>query len=275
MKLATLRTEQGLRPAMRQADAWHLIDAADVISVLGISPDRIKLAAAAPIEASKAEFAPPIPKPGKILCAGMNYRSHAEELGLPVPPYPNLFAKFQESLIGPYDPMSIPLESTSCDYEVELVIVIGREVRRANEQAAKEAIGGFCVGNDGSVRDWQLRTREAMQGKAWEGMSSFGPCVTTRDEIGDGSGLGIRCHVNGELRQESNTADMVFSCPWLVSYISTFTTLKPGDIIFTGTPSGVGFTRKPPLYLRRGDVVRCEIDRLGAIENRFGLADAR
>jgi acylpyruvate hydrolase len=205
---------------------------------------------------------------GKVVCVGMNFHSHAAELGLPTPKFPNLWAKFTESMIGPGDDIQLPAESELCDYEVELTIVIGRAARRVTEEEAARAIAGFCVGNDSSVRDWQLRTREAMQGKAWEGMTPTGPWITSADEVDGARSLAMRTWVNGELRQDSSTADMIFTPAWLVAYISTFVTLKPGDVILTGTPSGVGFTRKPPLYLKHGDLVRCEIEGLGAIENR-------
>ncbi len=267
MKLATLKTTSGLRPAVLDGDQWRLVDAPDVISILTTRQADLKMADAAPVPAARAELAAPIPEPGKIFCVGMNFHSHAVELGMPIPKYPNLWAKFSSSMIGPHDDIQLPFESETGDYEVELVIIIGRSVRRATEEQAAKAIAGFCVGNDSSVREWQARTREIMQGKAWEGMTPTGPCITTIDESGDARDLQMRTFVNGELRQDCSTSDMIFSPAWLVAYISTFITLSPGDIILTGTPSGVGFTKKPPMYLKAGDIVRCEIEGLGQIDN--------
>ncbi|MEO8753651.1 MAG: fumarylacetoacetate hydrolase family protein [Casimicrobiaceae bacterium] len=268
MKIATLHTPGGPRPAVLDGTVWRLLDAPDVRSMLGKPRSELRWADAPPIDMSDARHAAPVPNPGKVICVGLNYRSHAAEMGLPIPKYPNLWAKFAESMIGPDDGIHLPPESPCCDYEVELTIVIGRDARRVDERDAAAAIAGYCVGNDTSVRDWQVRTREALQGKAWEGMTPTGPCITSLDDLGDASNLYLRTYLNGELRQDGSTSDMVFSPAWLVSYISTFVTLKPGDLILTGTPSGVGFTRKPPLYLKPGDLVRCEIQGLGAIENR-------
>ncbi len=273
MKFATLYTAEGLQPALQDGDVWKLLDAPDVKSVLGQPVSSLKFRQASAIAASAAKFAAPISNPGKVFCVGMNYHSHAAELGMPIPKYPNLWAKFTESMIGPSDDIHLPPpeESTSGDYEVELVIVIGRTCRRISEAEALGAVAGFCVGNDSSVRDWQVRTREIMQGKAWEHMTPTGPWLTTLDELAEPSALKMSVHVNGEIRQDSSTSDMIFSPAWLVAYISTFITLQPGDLILTGTPSGVGFTRKPPVFLRAGDVVRCEIEGLGIIENRCSL----
>ncbi|MES2414948.1 MAG: fumarylacetoacetate hydrolase family protein [Pseudomonadota bacterium] len=270
MKLATLNTANGLRPALLQDGAWRLIDAPDLRSQLGKPADSLRFLDGTPVAMADARFAAPIPNPGKIFCVGMNYHSHAAELGMPIPKYPNLWAKFTESMIGPFDDIHLPLaeESTQGDYEVELTIVMGRKARRVKEEEASDFVAGYCTGNDSSVRDWQSRTREIMQGKAWEHMTPTGPWVTTPEEFPDVNNLSMRTHVNGELRQDSNTSDMIFTPAWLVAYISTFITLQPGDIILTGTPSGVGFGRKPPVYLKSGDLVRCEIEGLGAIENR-------
>ncbi|MES2536510.1 MAG: fumarylacetoacetate hydrolase family protein [Pseudomonadota bacterium] len=268
MKLATLRTPAGLRPAVMDGNVWRLIDAPDLRSVLGKSRDDLILTEAAAVPLAEARYAAPVPNPGKIICVGMNFHSHAAELGMPIPKHPNLWSKFTESMIGPDDAIQLPPESDCCDYEVELTIVIGRATRRISEADAESAIAGFCVGNDSSVRDWQQRTREVTQGKAWEGMTPTGPYVTSADEVNGARGLRMLTQVNGLTCQDSSTSDMIFSPAWLVAYISTFVTLQPGDLILTGTPSGVGFTKKPPVYLKHGDLVRCEIEGLGAIENR-------
>ncbi|MDZ7825890.1 MAG: fumarylacetoacetate hydrolase family protein [Gammaproteobacteria bacterium] len=198
---------------------------------------------------------------------GMNYADHASEFGAEVPAHPTIFTKQVSCIGGPRDPIHLPRVSDALDYEGELVLVIGRRCRHVPVTAAHRVIGGYCVGNDVSVRDWQLRTGQFTIGKSFDTHGPIGPWITTADEIGDPQALSIRTLVNDELRQSASTADMIFDCATLVSHLSTAFTLEPGDLIFTGTPSGIGAARTPPAYLRAGDRVRIEIEGLGGIDN--------
>jgi 2-keto-4-pentenoate hydratase/2-oxohepta-3-ene-1,7-dioic acid hydratase in catechol pathway len=209
----------------------------------------------------------PILRPGKILAIGLNYLDHVEETGAQRPVYPTFFAKMPTAANGPFDPIEAPSVSQDLDYEGELVVVIGRRCRHVPHARAREVIFGYCCGNDVSVRDWQKRTSQWIIGKSFDTHAPFGPWITTADEI-DPHALGIRTFVNGEIRQNSNTGQMLFDCEAQIEHLTKAMTLEPGDLIYTGTPAGVGMARKPPLYLKPDDVVRVEIDGLGAIENR-------
>ena len=209
----------------------------------------------------------PILRPGKILAIGLNYLDHIEETGAQRPAYPTFFAKMPTAANGPFDPVEFPSVSQDLDYEAELVVVIGRRCRHVPRDRAHEAIFGYCCGNDVSVRDWQKRTSQWTIGKSFDTHAPFGPWITTATDV-DAHAVGIRALVNGELRQSSNTAQMLFDCEAQIEHLTKAMTLEPGDLIYTGTPAGVGMARKPPLYLKPGDVVRVEIDGLGAIENR-------
>ncbi len=211
---------------------------------------------------------PVVPLPGKIVCVGLNYGPHILEMGHPEPTHPTLFVKWADALIGPHDDLVIPPEVELLDWEVELVVVVGRTVRRADEAAAGAAIAGFTVGNDVSARDWQRRTSEFLQGKTWEGTTPIGPALVTVDELGPRPDLAVTCAVSGTTMQQARTSELIFDPPTLVSYISTFTTLRPGDLVFTGTPGGVGAARTPPIGLVDGDQLTTSIEILGTMENR-------
>jgi acylpyruvate hydrolase len=216
-----------------------------------------------------ATLRPVVPRPGKIICVGLNYHAHIEETHREVPEYPVLFTKFASSLTGPFDPIPCPPESEAIDYEGELAVVIGRRGRRVTADHALEHVAGYTVANDVTMRDYQYRTHQWLQGKAWDASTPLGPALVTADEVPDPGALSLRTHVNGELVQDSSTELLIFSIPTLVSTISEFTTLTPGDVILTGTPAGVGFRREPPLLMGDGDVATVEIDGIGRIENRF------
>jgi 2-keto-4-pentenoate hydratase/2-oxohepta-3-ene-1,7-dioic acid hydratase in catechol pathway len=210
----------------------------------------------------------PIERPGKILGIGLNYKDHIAESGLPTPANQLWFSKAATAISGPFDPIELPLVSNQLDYEAELVVIIGKTCRYADRQQASEALFGYCAGNDVSVRDWQFRTSEFMLGKSFDTSAPIGPWIVTKDAL-DGSNLDITCRVNGELRQRSNTHNLIFGCIDQIEYLSQVMTLEPGDVIFTGTPSGVGAVMKPPSWLKPGDVVRVEVEGIGAIENRI------
>ena len=211
-------------------------------------------------------FLPPIPRPGKILAIGLNYRDHIAEMGHALPDKPVFFCKAPTSANGPYDSIPLPVASNAVDFEAELVAVIGTGGRYIPRAEAKAAVFGFCCGNDVSARDWQNATSQWLLGKSFDGHAPFGPWITTSDEVGDPHVLGIRSFVNGEKRQDSNTRNLVFDVWDQIAYVSQVMTLEPGDLIFTGTPGGVGQGFEPPKYLRDGDIVRIEIDKLGVLE---------
>ncbi len=213
--------------------------------------------------ASALRLLPPVPRPPKILCLGLNYRDHAEESGQKVPTKPPLFAKFAETLIGPGDPLVIPTVSDQVDYEAELAVVIGRHGRYVPAAQALRYVAGYTVLNDVSIRDYQYHTTQWMSGKMFSRSTPVGPDLVTADEVGDPHELDIGTVVNGRMLQQSNTKNLIFKIPEVIAYISEICELEPGDIIATGTPSGVGFLRKPPIFLRAGDTMVTRIARVG------------
>jgi 2-keto-4-pentenoate hydratase/2-oxohepta-3-ene-1,7-dioic acid hydratase in catechol pathway len=223
-------------------------------------------AAADVIPLDQVRLLAPIARPGKIMAIGLNYADHIAETGLEKPERQVWFCKQPSSVNGPFDPIQIPKVANTVDYEVELVAVIGPRRRHIARAEASAAVFGYCVGNDVSERTWQRHTPQWVLGKSFDTHAPFGPWITTADEFGDPHGHAIRCLVNGELRQSSNTDQLVFDVWDQIEHLSKAMTLEPGDIIFTGTPGGVGVAMKPPRFLQPGDRVRCEIDGLGAIE---------
>jgi 2-keto-4-pentenoate hydratase/2-oxohepta-3-ene-1,7-dioic acid hydratase in catechol pathway len=211
----------------------------------------------------------PVPKPQKVLAIGLNYADHIEESGQQRPERQIWFSKLPNAVNGPYDPIQIPKASKAVDYEAEFVVIVAKRCRHVTPAQMPGAIFGYAAGNDVSVRDWQFQTSQWLLGKSFDTHAPFGPFVVTADEVGDPHALGIRCFVNGEKRQDSNTGNLVFNVYDQIALLSQVMTLEPGDVIFTGTPGGVGFATKPPTYLKAGDTVRVEIDRIGAIEARM------
>ncbi|HZZ13367.1 MAG TPA: fumarylacetoacetate hydrolase family protein [Paraburkholderia sp.] len=209
----------------------------------------------------------PVPRPSKILGIGLNYADHLAESGMDRPADQLWFAKMPTSATGPFAPIDLPRVSEQLDYEAELAFVIGKRCRHVSREQAHEVIFGYCAANDVSVRDWQVRTSQFMLGKSFDTHAPFGPWIVTSGEIGDPHALGIRCFVNGEKRQDSNTRELIFNCFEQVEHLSKVMTLEPGDVILSGTPGGVGVGSKPPRWLRAGDRVKVEIDGIGAIEN--------
>ncbi|NXX84167.1 FAHD2 protein, partial [Urocolius indicus] len=211
----------------------------------------------------------PVGDPQKVMAVGLNYRDHCEEQGARVPSEPIIFSKFPSAITGPFDPIVHPQESKQVDWEVELAAVIGKEGRHIEEAAALQHVVGFTVANDVSARDWQLRNgRQWLLGKSFDSFCPLGPALVTKDAVADVHNLSIRCWVNGELMQDSNTSQLIFPLPQLIAWVSRFVTLVPGDILLTGTPAGVGFFRKRPVFLKPGDEVQCEIQELGSICNK-------
>ncbi len=218
----------------------------------------------APLSSVKLEA--PIPRPGKILAIGLNYADHIEESGQKTPEQQVWFCKQVTSINAPFAPVQMPKVSMLLDYEAELVAVIGKRCKHVPKEKAHEVIFGYAAGNDVTVRDWQFKTPQWMLGKSFDTHAPFGPWIVTSDEIGDPHALGIRAFVNGEKRQESNTKHLVFNVFDQIALLSQAMTLEPGDIIFTGTPGGVGAAMKPPRFMKIDDVTRIEIDKIGAIE---------
>jgi 2-keto-4-pentenoate hydratase/2-oxohepta-3-ene-1,7-dioic acid hydratase in catechol pathway len=208
-----------------------------------------------------------VPAPGKIICIGLNYRRHAEESKLPVPTTPILFSKYQDTIAAHNEAIPFPKAAVEIDYEAELVAVIGKEARNVSEAEALDYVLGYCNGNDVSARDLQMKTSQWLLGKTLEKFMPIGPYLVTADEVGDPQALGIRLWLNGELRQNSNTSDMVFSVAEVISYISQYIPLQPGDIISTGTPEGVILGMAEKKWMQPGDQMTVEIDRLGALTN--------
>ncbi|WP_042165680.1 fumarylacetoacetate hydrolase family protein [Paenibacillus gorillae] len=214
---------------------------------------------------------PCVPNPGKIICIGLNYRRHAEETNMPIPAYPILFNKFANALAAHGEEVPLPRSSDKIDYEAELAIVIGKTAKYVSKEEALDYVFGYCTANDLSARDLQTRTSQWLAGKSCDKFAPLGPYLVTKDEVENPNDLAISCKVNGELRQNSNTSDMIFNCEEIVSYISQCMTLEPGDVILTGTPEGVvlGYPPEDQVYLQHGDVVTIEIERLGALTNRM------
>jgi acylpyruvate hydrolase len=209
----------------------------------------------------------PNPSPSKIICIGKNYLDHAMEMGGEVPDYPMLFAKFNNAMIGPEDKIEKPNITEKLDYEVELAVVIGKEASNVTKEEALNYVLGYTLANDTSARDLQKRTSQFLQGKTLDNSTPIGPWIVTADEVGDPSNLAIRSYVNGKERQSSNTSKLIFDIPYLISFISKLVTLKPGDVILSGTPDGVGAAMEPPQFLKEGDTVSLEIEKIGKMEN--------
>lgn len=272
MRLATIRIPSGTRAVRFEGDELIDVGLPDVGAVLSDANWRHRAQGAdgPAFRTAEADFAPLVPRPGKVVCVGLNYRSHILEMGRQIPEYPTLFAKFAETLIGAHDDVQLPPESLKVDWEAELALVIGTQVRRATDEQAADAIAGFTVLNDVSMRDWQNRTPMWDQGKTWESSTPVGPFLVTSDEVAGGvrPAVDISCDVNGETMQSANTADLVFDPVFLVRYISTIVTLNPGDVIATGTPGGVGQARDPQRFLTDGGVMVTTIDGVGQLRNR-------
>jgi 2-keto-4-pentenoate hydratase/2-oxohepta-3-ene-1,7-dioic acid hydratase in catechol pathway len=216
----------------------------------------------------------PIPRPPKIICIGLNYRDHAAESKMEIPAVPTIFAKFPTAVIGPGEPIVLPKNSSKPDYEGEFAFVIGRRGRHVPAQQWREYVFGYTILNDVSARDFQMITSQWMIGKTFDTFAPFGPAIVTADEIPDPHTLDITTVINGETMQHSNTCNLIFGVPRLIEYLSSVFTLEPGDIVSTGTPAGVGFSRNPPRWLRPGDEIVIRVEGLGELRNRVVAEDA-
>lgn len=274
MRLATIRTGDGTHAARVEGDALVELDFPDVGALLRSGPDPFPRAhdpahlTGVEHALADADLAPPVLDPGKIVCVGVNYADHIAEMGREPPDHPTLFAKYTDALIGAHDPIVLPRVSGAVDWEVELAVVVGRAVRHASPDEAAGAIVGFTVANDVSMRDWQNRTTQWLQGKTFEHATPVGPWLVTPDEVGGAApDLELTCSVDGVVRQRSRTSELVFGPATILAYLSDVVTLRPGDLVLTGTPGGVGAAHDPPLFLRAGQVVHSTIDGIGELVN--------
>lgn len=269
MKLARYHTENGIRPALVAPDGTLRDIGAHVADLDAVALGRLDMLAALdladlPAVPDGARLAAPVAGVGKYMCIGLNYSDHAAEAGMAEPAEPILFMKATSAITGPNEPLELPRGSTRTDWEVELGVVIGRAAKHVSEAEALGHVAGFCVANDISERDFQIeRGGQWTKGKSCDGFGPLGPWLVTPDEVGDPQTLSLQLRVNGEIMQKGTTASMIFGVAKIVSYLSDFMTLHPGDVIATGTPPGVGMGRKPQVYLRPGDVMEAEIEGLG------------
>ncbi|MGB5441920.1 MAG: fumarylacetoacetate hydrolase family protein [Gammaproteobacteria bacterium] len=252
----------GARLGSRYPDIKALL-AADALSELSSLVES--LAADYPVE--QPDFLPVIVNPGKIFCIGLNYESHRKETGRDRSGHPVVFTRFADTQVGHRQPLGVPRVSGQLDYEGELAVVIGRGGRAIDKASAMQHVAGYSCYNDASVRDWQSHTSQFTPGKNFPQTGSLGPYLVTADEIDDVHNLSIRTRLNGEVMQDSNTCRLIFDIPAIIEYISAFTSLSAGDVIATGTPGGVGFTREPQVYLKPGDEVVVDIEKVGSLVN--------
>ncbi len=283
MRIATIQTPQGPRAAVQVGQQFFDLNAGDpklpstVRELLAMDPAERTAAVEAVVgmkspvkyEASAVKLLAPVPDPRKVVCVGLNYKDHAEESKMAIPKEPVLFSKFPTAVIGQGDPIVLPKVSTKVDYEAELVIVIGKKGRHLSLADAEKCIAGYTVGHDVSARDWQLEKdgKQWMAGKTFDTFAPCGPVLVTSDELKDPNNLRISLRVNGKTLQDSSTHQMIFKAPEIVAYISQIFTVEPGDLIFTGTPPGIGHARTPAIYLQPGDVCEVEIEGIGVLSN--------
>lgn len=269
MRLATIRTTSGTQAVrvegeeligLRHADVGELLATGDIERAAHDETGES-------ITIETANFATLVPRPQKIICVGLNYRSHILERGQEIPQFPTLFAKYANALIGANDEIILPNNADRPDWEVELGVVIGRPARHVDTTEARSVIAGLCTVNDVTMRDWQRRTLQWLQGKTFEHTTPVGPYLVTPDEVNYGLDLEVRCEIDGEVMQLDRTSELVFGTLEIVSYISQLTTLMPGDIIATGTTGGVGDSRTPQVYLKPGTQMRTVVEGLGACVN--------
>ena len=280
MKLVTfIRPGGSPEPGTLQGDQVTPLSGAGCADVLSIiAGGAAALARAATVTAprialSSVKLTAPIPRPPKIICVGLNYRDHAIESNMQIPTVPTIFCKFSTSVIGPGDTIVLPKASTQPDYEAEFAVVIGKGGRHIPADKWQDHVFGYLNLNDVSARDFQLATTQWVIGKTFDTFCPTGPYIATADEIADPHDLDISLTLNGEVLQSSNTKNLIFRIPELIRHLSSVFTLEPGDIISTGTPAGVGFARKPPVYLKKGDTVVVKVQGLGELSNPVTVED--
>ena len=271
MRLVSFLNEGRWRPALRRGDTIVEIADSDLVSaqaVIAAVAGGRRLTEGRSHLLADITLGLPVPEPGKIVCIGLNYVDHAKEGGNPIPDYPAVFLRTRTSLVAHGQPLVRPLCSDKFDYEAELAIVIGKPARNVSEADALSHVFGYACFNDGSIRDYQRKSTQWTMGKNFDGTGPFGPDIVTADELPAGAaGLRIASRLNGQTMQDGNTGNMIFPVARTVALISEVMTLEPGDVIITGTPAGVGYPRKPPVFLRPGDVCEVEIEEIGILRN--------
>jgi 2-keto-4-pentenoate hydratase/2-oxohepta-3-ene-1,7-dioic acid hydratase in catechol pathway len=285
MRLASYLTGDGPCIAAQREGAALDLNAADpslprsmravlALGSEGLERARAAIAKAQPLAASGVRLLAPVPDPQKVICIGLNYADHAAESGATPPPEPVVFNKFPSAVCASGEPIVLPTVAKEVDYEAELVVVIGKGGRDIPRERALSHVAGYACGHDVSARDWQLRKPggQWLLGKTFDRFAPFGPYLVTADEVGDPGSLDIALRLNGETMQKSNTRQLIFPVDQLIAYVSQVCTLSPGDVLFTGTPGGVGMGRKPPVFLKPGDVVEVEIEKLGVLRNEVVAA---
>ena len=281
MKLATFSTADNPNPRLGVVRDDGMLDLSSVTGAPDsmqawlaggkAADDLVRSAAAAaavPVDLASINWHPPVPHPGKILAIGLNYADHIAETGMAKPQHQVWFNKQRNCVNGPYADINLPSVSDKLDYEAELCVIIGKRCKHVPRERAQEVIAGYCCGNDVSVRDWQLRVQTMQIGKSFDTHGPTGPYLVTPDEVGDPHNLNIRAFVNGEKRQDSNTKHLIYDCFDAIAHLTQAFTLDAGDILFMGTPAGVGAAMKPPQFLQEGDVARIEIEKLGYLEGK-------
>lgn len=267
MRYTTVRVNGLTRAARVRDDVLELFGLPDVDALLTVLASGEDCDVTGELPLAGADLAPVVTRPGKIICVGANYLQHILEMGVEPPMYPTLFAKYPESLIGAGDDIVMPRGSAAVDWEAEITAVMGAPARAVSPREALGAVAGYTVSNDVTARDFQFRSMQWLQGKTFEKTNPLGPFLVTGDEIDHGRDLAITCDINGRTVQDSRTSDMVFSTAEVISYISHIVPLQVGDVIMTGTPSGVGQGRKPPQYLVPGDVLTTSVEGIGTLRN--------
>ncbi|MCM3509196.1 fumarylacetoacetate hydrolase family protein [Rothia sp. P100] len=269
MKFAQILLRGKPVAVIEQGSRWYQLDKplADYLATREVQFISAEHMDAQPLDLSEGDFIRPLSNVSRVLCVGLNFTDHAKEVGAETPSHPTIFTKFGNALIGPGEQIQMPPESNKIDWEVELCAVIGKEGRRIPVEEAEEYLLGYTVLNDVSVRDWQGRTSEWFQGKNWDSMTPFGPVIVSPDELDIAGGLAMTCTVDGEIRQQGSTANLIFKPAEVISYISTFMTLQPGDLIALGTPAGVGLSLRPRRWLAPGQTVVTEIEGIGRLTN--------
>jgi 2-keto-4-pentenoate hydratase/2-oxohepta-3-ene-1,7-dioic acid hydratase in catechol pathway len=273
MRIVTFHLNGKVQHGIRKEDSIQVYP--DAVSAVDLAHRAAVLVAAEEVEMATVEMLSPIPNPGKIICIGLNYRAHAIEGGNPIPDYPAVFMRCTTSLAAPNAALIYPECSDKFDYEAELAVIIGKTATNVSAANALDYVAGYSCFNDGSVRDYQRKSTQWTMGKNFDGTGGFGPELVTADELPKGaSGLRLLARLNGQIMQDSNTSDMIFDVATLVATLSEVMTLDPGDVIATGTPSGVGYARTPPVFMKPGDVVEIEIENIGVLKNNIARRGA-
>ena len=266
MRIVTFRLNGKVQHGVRTGDRIQIYS--DAASAVDLAERATSLSVTDEVALSSVELLPPVPNPGKTICIGLNYRAHAIEGGNPIPDYPAVFMRCTTSLAAPDAALIYPECSDKLDYEAELAVIIGKTATNVSAADALDYVAGYSCFNDGSVRDYQRKSTQWTMGKNFDGTGGFGPELVTPDELPTGaSGLRLVARLNGEIMQDSNTGDMIFDVANLIATLSEGMTLEPGDVIATGTPSGVGYARTPPVFMKPGDTINIEIEKIGVLTN--------